>query len=299
MASRTPAANTRRPAAKPPAKAKKPAATPPAPAPPDAAPAPALPESPPDAARPRWHLGFDCATKTFAFSLSRVDLDAFAAGRERIRARARAILEVARRAEALAAADPAAAARLVAEVAPAAAALDAETRDFVRIVDGETVDLFPGRADDDIPTVERLRAVARYVAARVRPAVAAAVPPGERLRVVVEFQMGPNAKARAVAAALIALFAEEDVIIVGPTLKNKVATCEAGRYCYFAERYKTSYGANKAHAKYNFARLEEAFGTGIPPTAPAALRGHIADSFMQVIGYLVHGPDEKTAALCF
>ena len=284
---RAPAANGRRPAAKS-------SAAPAAPAAPAAAPAEA-----PAAARPRWHLGFDCATKTFAFSLSRIDLEAFTAGRGRIRTQARAILEVVRRAEALSHEDPVAAACLVDEVAPATAELDAETRDFVRIVDGETVDLFPGRADGDISTVERLRAVACYVANRIRPVVAASVPPGERLRVVVEFQMGPNARARAVAAALIALFAEEDVIIVGPTLKNKVATCEEGRYCYFAERYKTAYSANKAHASYNFARLEEVFGTGIPPTVPAALRGHIADSFMQVIGYLVHGPDEKMAALCF
>ncbi len=247
--------------------------------------------------RPRWHLGFDCATKTFAFSLSRIDLDAFAAGRERIGQQTRAVLEVVRRAEGLA--DTAAAARLVSEVAATAAALEAETRDFVRIVDGEVVDLFPGRADDDVSTVERIRAVARYVADRVRPAVAAAVPVGERIRAVVEFQMGPNAKARAVAAALITLFAEEDVIIVGPSLKNKVATSEAGRYCYFAERYKTAYSANKAHAKYNFAALEATFGTSIPPTTPASMRGHIADSFLQVIGYLIHGPDEKNAALYF
>jgi hypothetical protein len=273
-------------------------APPPAPSPP--APSPVPPPAPPPAQiRPRWHLGFDCATKTFAFSLSRIDLDAHVAGRDRVRARTFAILEVARRAAEIAPRDPDAAARLVREVAPAAAELDAETRGYVRIVDGETVDLFPGRADDDISTVERLRAVARYVAGRIRPAVAAAVPPGERLRIVVEFQMGPNARARAVSAALVALFAEEDVIIVGPTLKNKVAVCEEGRYCYFAERYGTSYAANKAHAKYNFARFEEVFGTGIPATRPASLRGHIADSFMQVIGYLVHGPDEKNAALSF
>ena len=247
--------------------------------------------------RPRWHLGFDCATKTFAFSLSRIDLDAFAAGRDRIRQQTRAVLEVLRRAEALA--DAAAAAHIVGEVAASAAALEAETRDFVRIVDGEVVDLFPGRADEEISTVERIRAVARYIAGRVRPAVAAAVPAGERIRAVVEFQMGPNARARAVSAALITLFAEDDVIIVGPTLKNRVATSEAGRYCYFAERYKTSYSANKAHAKHNFAALEATFGTSIPPTTPAAMRGHIADSFLQVIGYLIHGPDEKNAALYF
>lgn len=252
------------------------------------------------ASRPKWHVGFDCATKTFAFSLSRVDLEAFAAARGRICARLEATREVVRRAEELRrGGDDAAAARLVAEILPAIEALDAETRAFLHLADGETVDLFPGRADDSISTVERLRAVARYVAQRVRPSVAAVVPAGERLRVVVEFQMGPNAKARAVAAALITLFAEEDVIIVGPTLKNKIAVSEEGRYCYFAERYSTSYGANKAHAKYNFARLEELFGTCIPPTQPASLRGHIADSFMQVLGYLVHGPDEKTAALYF
>ena len=260
---------------------------------PEAAPAPGK-------LQPGWFLGFDVATKTFAFSLSRIDLGAYASGRGRIRARALACLEVVRRAGALGAAAPglAEAWRLLASVAPAIAALDAETAGFVRIVDGETADLFPGRADDDIHTVERLRGVVRYVAARVRPAVAA-VPPGERLQVVIEFQRGANARARAVAAALVTLFAEDDVIFVGPTLKNRVATCEEGRYCYFAERYRRTYSANKAHAKFNFARFEEAFGTGIPPMHPPSLRGHIADSFMQVVGHLVFGGSDEEARLRF
>lgn len=252
--------------------------------------------APEGASRPRWHLGFDCATKTFAFSLSCVDIAR--AGNPDWRARADALLESIDIAQAaLDAGDPAEAARLTRLLAPATRALDAETSALVRIVDGEMADLFPGRADKDISTIERLRAVARYVTGRIRPAIAA-VPAGERLRVVVEFQMGPNAKARAVAAALVTLFAEEDIIIVGPALKNKIATCEAGRYCYFAERYATSYSANKAHSVFNFAQIEKVFGTSIPESTRAQ-RGHIADSFMQVIGYLVHGPDEKTAALYF
>ena len=184
--------------------------------------------------------------------------------------------------------------RLAAEIAPVVAELDAETRDYVRIVDGETVDPFPGRPDSSISTVERLRGLARYVAGRIRPAVAAAVPTGERLQVVIEFQMGANARARAVAAALVALFAEQDVIIVGPTLKNKVAACEEGRYYHFAARYTTTYAANKAHAKFNFAQFEKLFGTGIPATSPA-LRGHIADSFMQVVGHLALGGSDAEA----
>jgi len=245
---------------------------------------------------PAWFLGFDCATKTFAFSLSRVDFGAWAAAAPRLGRLAAGAREALRRAVALAPADPAAAAAITRELEPALEAADRETASFVRIVGGAVVDLFPGRPDKGIATVERLRAVARYVRERVLPAVAAHVPPGEGgPRVVVEYQMG--AVARDIAAALVTLFAEGDVVIVGPSLKNKVATCEEGRYLRFAERYRKSYDANKAHAVFNFARFEAAFGTGIPPTRPASLRGHIADSFMQVVGLLVFGPSEGAEAL--
>jgi hypothetical protein len=249
--------------------------------------------------QPRWYLGFDCATKTFAFSLSRVDLAAFAAERAAARTRVAALSELLRRAGAKAArGDALGAEEIVARAAPGVAALDGATRAYVRIVDGETVDLLPGRTDADIPTVERLRALARYVARRVRPAVAAALAgetAGAPLCVLVEYQMGANARARAVAAALIALFAEEDVVIVGPTLKNKVAVGEGGHYGDFAQRYATSYAANKAHTKHTFAVFERTFGSGIPATRPPSLRGHIADSFMQVLGLLVHGGGDEEA----
>ena len=133
-------------------------------------------------------------------------------------------------------------------------------------------------------------------AARVRPALARLVPAGEPLRVVIEYQMGANAHARAVAAALVALFAEEAVFFVGPSLKNRVAVDPAGAYAEFAARYASTYGANKAHAKYNFRRFEELFGTEIAATS-ASLRGHIADSFMQVVGHLAHGATENADAL--
>ena len=265
---------------------------------------PLVPPQPVDkAAKPKWYLGFDCATKTFAFSLSRIDLDAFAAAKTRLRTCMRAALEVLRRASATLDACRGAGpelchvAELVRKIAPVVAAADLESKSFVRIADGETVDLFPGRADEDIATVERLRAVSRYVGGRIRPAIQRIVPVGEAVRIIIEFQLGANAPSRAVAAALVTLFAEEDVRIVGPTLKNKIATCEEGRYYHFAAKYSTSYGANKAHAKYNFARIEEVFGTEIPPTRPPALRGHIADSFMQIVGDLVHGSDENAASL--
>lgn len=246
---------------------------------------------------PRWYLGFDCATKTFAFSLSRIDIAAFHNAKLRIRTQTAAITELIKRATSIAKTDPAAARELISKIQPTVDQLDIETRAFVTIVDGATVDFFPGRADKTISTVERIRAVSQYIGRRIKPAVAASVPANEKLWVVVEFQAGFNAPSRAVEHTIIALFAEEKTFIVGPLLKNMIATCEAGKYCYFAEKYSTSYGANKAHAIFNFARFEKVFGTKIGPMKPQSLRGHVADSFMQIIGHIVHGDDEKAESM--
>ncbi len=205
------------------------------------------------------------------------------------RARLGAARELARRVEGHIARGEAAEARALGEAARRAVeALDLETRSLVRIADGETVDLFPGVPDKKIKEVPRVQAVARYVAARVRPAMAALIPPGERYCVLVEFQMAPNAHSPSVAAALVALFAEEDVREVGPSLKNKMALGLTGHYGLFTAKYAKTYDANKAHARHNFALMEAAVGTSIPPSTPE-LRGHIADSFMQVLGHLCYG----------
>jgi hypothetical protein len=249
------------------------------------------------AAPPKWFVSFDCATKTFAFTVGRVDLAGYNLAKARLQksvAAARAIVDRAN----LACKKPVDRAsldgllRLVDGAAKAVSAAEAETREFLRIEDGETVDLAPGRADKDVSTVERVRAAVRYVNGRVRESMRCHIPAGERYQVIIEFQMGINAPARVVAPALVGQFAEEDVIIVGPALKNKIAVCPEGRRCFFAEKYTNNYGANKAHATFNFLRLEAIFGSGIPPTKPASLRGHMADSFMQVLGHLVHGAKE-------
>lgn len=250
-------------------------------APAPAAPAPAAPApAPPPPAEGRWFLSFDCATKTFAFSLCWVALARLGGGLPGLERRAAALRELEARG---ALASPPA--------REALAALRADLAGLFRIADGETVDLFPGVPDREIHTVPRLRAVAAYVARRVRPALAAAGAGGGGgpLRVLVEFQMGANARARAVAAALVALFAEGEVALVPPSLKNRIQCSPEGRYGLFAARYSTAYGANKAHASYNFAVLERAFGSGVDPALSASLRGHVADSVMQVWGHLLLG----------
>jgi hypothetical protein len=237
--------------------------------------------------RGAWYLGFDCATKTFAFSVGRVDLRRFVQDRSAFTAlctQLKAVKELMGRARlCLVAGDGNGAKNILDRVGPIADSLDASTQ-FIEIADGGVVDLCPGVADKDIPTIDRVRAVINYVDTRIRPTLSRLIPTGQPLNVVVEFQMGPNAPARVISCALLTLFASDNVFLIGPSIKNKVAFSEEGKYCYFAARYSNNYGANKAQVKHNFAEAERIFGTQIPPTA-AAIRGHIADSFMQIIGY--------------
>lgn len=271
---------------------------------------PPKPAGPPKWARapPKWYLSFDCATKTFAFCLCRLDL-AECTGLARARLRLAAVRALMARAQA--GRDAACAAGTIEEAralleaasdaaaaaAEAASTLAAELGRVIQIADGGVADLVPGVPDRDIPTVARIQAVVRYVADVVRPALERCAAGAPR-RVVIEYQMGQNAPARVVAAALATLFADEDVTFVGPGLKNSLALCEEGRYSHFARRYKTNYDANKAHSAYNFLYAEKVFGTGVAPTT-RALRGHIADSFMQVLGLLVNGPSEADSPQYF
>lgn len=250
--------------------------------------------------RPKWHLSFDCATKTFAFSLSYVNFDAYHCSKSRIHTSISAVKILMERAkEAINIKNIPLLKKIVNELDPILTALDQETKNFIQIKDGEMIDLFPGRDDDSIYSIERIRGVVNYVEKRIKPCILKEFPPAEKLRIVIEFQMGYNSKARAVANALITLFSKDDIIIVGPSLKNKISASSDGKYCYFAERYKSSYYANKAHAKYNFAKIEEVFGSNVPKSKKESDRGHIADSFMQVIGYIVHGCNEDSIMLCF
>jgi len=222
----------------------------------------------------QWKVGFDCATKTFAFSIGYVDFERYKTAQAGLREQVGAAVELHKRA----AKNDAEAAKNIEAIIND---LEKQTR-FIVIADGGFVDLFPNRKDSSIGTVERIKAVVAYTAARIRPAIERIVG-DEPCEIIIEFQMGPNSRARAVLAALVAIFADLPVKIVSPTLKNKIHVDDAGRYSKFIESRSTTYAANKAHAKYNFSRLEKIFGTGIENTS-AAERGHIADSFMQIVG---------------
>jgi hypothetical protein len=229
-----------------------------------------------------FYLGFDCATKTFGFSLIGIRAESFNSRRKYLRQRLRELkVWVKER--------PTSPFEIL-QLSKAVQDLDTETKSYLSLIDGETKDLFPNRPDKSIHTVERLRALSNYVHSRIAPSIEKNVT--GPLEVVIEFQEGANAKTRIIAPSLATLFIDRKVYFVGPTLKNKIHLSEEGRYCHFAEKYARNYDANKAHVKYNFAILEGLFDTRIPVSCPLSLRGHIGDACMMVIGHLKYGHTE-------
>jgi hypothetical protein len=199
-----------------------------------------------------YYLSFDCATKTFAYSLSYVNLDI----KEQLN-------------------------------------VFKKTFDFenckdsiINIMDGAMIDFFPNIPDAKIDTVDRIVKMSNYIKQIIFPKIKEI--PIPHIEIFIEFQMGSNHKARMISSALIAIFSEYKVRLINPSLKNKVYVSEEGKHKHFIKKYSSLYSANKEHAKYNFSQIEKVFKSNIAGTKKSD-RGHIADSFMQVLGFILYG----------
>jgi len=203
------------------------------------------------------YLSFDCATKSFAYSLSYIDLS-------NIHIKYNAFIE-----------------HILID-AQCAKYFDEFKHSIIHLIDGEVIDFFPKIPDAKIDTVERIQKISNYVKTIIIPKIKDI----NDIEIFIEFQMGPNHKARMVSSALIAIFSEYKVRLINPSLKNKIYTSEEGKHKHFIKKYSNLYLANKEHARHNFCVIETAFGSNIPYTKKSD-RGHIADSFMQVLGHLL------------
>ena len=264
-----------------------------------------------------WCLSFDCASKSFAFSLIKIDdglLGSISADVnlalsclsqcQNCLADIKRDLPILALADALIFEKDARMRQIDDLVNSATAALKrarANSGALVSWFGGGAVDLFPGIHDKKIRTVDRIRGIRQYISdvvcGTIRraekwgcPAIGAS--PHDKLNVLVEYQMGPNAPSRIVSDVIITMFADENVLIVGAGLKNKVFFLddEHSRHCYFLEKYASSYLANKAHSKYCLDYMVKLFGLiGVDESAPKKLKKDLADSFMQVIGWYRYG----------
>ena len=217
-----------------------------------------------------WYLGFDCATKTFAYSLSYINLNLCSISQQ-IRQDIQNNINIEK--------------------------WNTETKNFIQILEGETIDMYPDRPDSSISTMDRINGTYKIVEKIKHNIAIRKINPND-ITVAIEFQMGVNAKSRVISVALATLFSSWRTIFIGPSLKNKISIGEFGKYCYFIEKTTNTYQANKAHAKYNFGLVEKLFTSNIPKSS-SQTRGHIADSFMQVLGFIQSGITYEEALKMF
>ena len=205
-----------------------------------------------------YYLSFDCATKTFAYSLSYIDLS-----NDNIINQYNLFIS-----------EPN---QLIENFIKFKSSI-------INIIDVEMIDFFPNVSDSKINTVDRITKISNYIKTILFEKIKDISI--DNINIVIEFQMGSNHKARMVSSALIAIFSEYKVILINPSLKNKVYVNENGKHKHFIKKYSNLYLANKEHTKYNFSIIMNIFPSNIKNIKKNDI-GHIADSFMQVLGYIL------------
>jgi len=220
----------------------------------------------------KWFLSFDCATKTFAYILIKINFNYLFIDTDEVIKIVKHIEYKLQNNE------------YSEELEKMINKLDNKTKFAIEIITGNCIDLIPGIANKDINTVERVKIVSEYTKNKIFPLIKNI--PKDQLSVLVEFQMSHNTQSKVVSIALLSLFSEYELCLVNPSLKNKLYFTETGRYCYFMEKYKNAYNANKKHALYNFKEFERIFDQKLD--IPDKLKGHIADSFMQILGHIMY-----------
>ena len=83
-----------------------------------------------------WYLGFDCATKTFAYSLSYINLNLCSISQQ-IRQDIQNNINIEK--------------------------WNTETKNFIQILEGETIDMYPDRPDSSISTMDRINGTYKIV----------------------------------------------------------------------------------------------------------------------------------------
>lgn len=220
----------------------------------------------------KWYLSFDCATKTFAYVLVKINFDQLFINTHNV-------LKIVKQLEYKLKNN-----EYSEEIEKIINKLDIKTKYAIEIINGDCIDLIPGIANKDIDTVERVKIVTEYIKTKLYPLIIDI--PKEDLIVLVEFQMSHNTQSKIVSIVLLTLFSDYELCLVNPSLKNKIFFTEKGKYCYFMEKYKNTYDANKKHALYNFKEFERIFDQII--NISDKLKGHIADSFMQILGHILY-----------
>ena len=150
-----------------------------------------------------------------------------------------------------------------------------------------------GKANTEIHTVERIARTVNFLKRVVEPDMRNRVEQGKEIKILVENQMGPNTAARTVMTTIITRFVERyRVIIIGPSLKNKISLAPGLEHQIYVDKYKTLSSANKSHTVDNFLfALKHANQSG-QKMEKSSITEHVADAYCQIVGYIWFGCKE-------
>ena len=145
---------------------------------------------------------------------------------------------------------------------------------LIQIRDGEVVNLTP----QDNTALARISIIVNYLNSLHF----------EPTHVIIEYQMSANHKMNVVSTMLMTYFTITmpaiKIIVINPGYKNKISFGIELDYSAYSSKYATSYTANKKHTLDNYMWWITHFPSNIRYFDPK-LNGHIADSFMQVLGW--------------
>ena len=109
--------------------------------------------------------------------------------------------------------------------------------------------------------------------------------------VLVEYQMSANDKSRCISQQIVYHYIDIcEVVLVGPSLKNKICLSADGslEHATFMEKYSSKYTANKNHTKANFLYWLASNNCSCLIADNKIKKKNIddiADAFMQILGY--------------
>lgn len=215
----------------------------------------------------QYFLSFDCATKTFAFILLKINFKYLFIDHMLLKEFLLFIIQ----------------SKTYEQHIDNINKLDNITKNAITCLKYDCVDLFPDKENKNIKTIERIKIMINYVKKNIFPCIINIE--HDSLNIVIEFQMSFNTQSKIISIALITLFNDYKIYLVYPSLKNKIFFHNSLQHNLFLEKY-TNYVANKKHTIENFKYFIKTHDITIFISDRKI--GHIADAFMQVFGLIFH-----------
>lgn len=164
---------------------------------------------------------------------------------------------------------------------------------LIDIIYVDVLDILPSKKVKDVDIIER-SSMLKSAIQTVNQIVAEKVSPNEPITVCIEYQMNVNDKSRTVYSQLVYEYSNLDqytIMIMKPLVKNTIYFAPHLQYGCIVEKYNSIYRANKQHSTLNFLYFIDVFGhhEKIKHIKKKNI-DDIADTFMQVIAYLLHTP---------